>query len=75
MLTDSGRETKVSQYCGASRPGTKVYGYASIIPPSIYKGDNLTVVNSGLTSHQQQGHTETGPGFKVSSERPEKRGR
>ena len=31
-------------------------------------------VNSGLTSHQQRGHTETGPPFKVSSERPEKRG-
>ena len=31
-------------------------------------------VNSGLTSHQQRGHTETGPRFKVSSERPEKRG-
>ena len=31
-------------------------------------------MNSGLTSHQQQGHTETGPRFKVSSERPEKRG-
>ena len=31
-------------------------------------------MNSGLTSHQQRGHTETGPRFKVSSERPEKRG-
>ena len=31
-------------------------------------------MNSGLTSHQQRGHTETGPWFKVSSERPEKRG-
>ena len=31
-------------------------------------------VNSSLTSHQQRGHTETGPRFKVSSERPEKRG-
>ena len=31
-------------------------------------------VNSGLTSHQQRGHTETGPRFKVSSERPKKRG-
>ena len=31
-------------------------------------------VNSGLTPHQQRGHTETGPRFKVSSERPEKRG-
>ena len=30
-------------------------------------------MNSGLTSHQQRGHTETGPRFKVSSERPEKR--
>ena len=30
-------------------------------------------VNSSITSHQQRGHTETGPGFKVSSERPEKR--
>ena len=29
---------------------------------------------SELTSHQQRGHTETGPRFKVSSERPEKRG-
>ena len=31
-------------------------------------------MNSGLTSHQQRGHMETGPQFKVSSERPEKRG-
>ena len=31
-------------------------------------------MNSGLTPHQQRGHTETGPRFKVSSERPEKRG-
>ena len=31
-------------------------------------------MNSGLTSHQQRGHTEKGPQFKVSSERPEKRG-
>ena len=31
-------------------------------------------MNSGLTSHQQRGHTETGPRFKVSSERPEKWG-
>ena len=31
-------------------------------------------MNPGLTSHQQRGHTETGPRFKVSSERPEKRG-
>ena len=31
-------------------------------------------MNSGLTSHQQRGHTETGPRFKVSPERPEKRG-
>ena len=31
-------------------------------------------MNSGLTSYQQRGHTETGPRFKVSSERPEKRG-
>ena len=31
-------------------------------------------MNSGLTSHQQRGHTETRPRFKVSSERPEKRG-
>ena len=31
-------------------------------------------MNSGLTSHQQRGHMETGPRFKVSSERPEKRG-
>ena len=28
----------------------------------------------GLTSHHQQGHTETGPLFKVSSERTEKWG-
>ena len=35
---------------------------------------NCPEVNSGLTSHQQRGHTETGPRFKVSSERPEKRG-
>ena len=27
-----------------------------------------------VTSHQQRGHTETGSRFKVSSERPEKRG-
>ena len=32
-------------------------------------------MNSGLTSYQhQEGHTETGPGFKVSSKRPEKQG-
>ena len=31
-------------------------------------------MNSGLTSHQQRSHMETGPQFKVSSERPEKRG-
>ena len=31
-------------------------------------------VSSGLTSHQQCGHTETRPQFRVSSERPEKRG-
>ena len=30
-------------------------------------------MNSGLTSHQQRGHTETGLRFKVSLERPEKR--
>ena len=30
-------------------------------------------MKSGLTSHHQRGHTETGPRFKVSSERPEKR--
>ena len=30
--------------------------------------------NSSLTSHQQRGHMETGPRFKASSERPEKRG-
>ena len=30
-------------------------------------------MNSGLKSHQQHGHTETGSRFKVSSERPEKR--
>ena len=30
-------------------------------------------MNSGLTSYQQRGHTETGPRFKVSSERQEKR--
>ena len=29
---------------------------------------------SGLTSRQQRDHMETGPRFKVSSERPEKRG-
>ena len=42
-----------------------------------YQHDAMFVcewVNSGLTSHQQRGHTETGPRFKVSSERPEKRG-
>ena len=26
-------------------------------------------MNSGLTSHHEQGHTETGPWFKVSSQR------
>ena len=31
-------------------------------------------MNSSLTSHQQRGHTETGPRFKVSSERLEKQG-
>ena len=31
-------------------------------------------VNSGLTPHQQRGHMETGPQFKVSSERAEKWG-
>ena len=31
-------------------------------------------MNSGLTSHQQRGHMEMGPRFKVSSERPEKQG-
>ena len=31
-------------------------------------------MNLGLTFHQQRGHTETGPLFKVSSERTEKRG-
>ena len=31
-------------------------------------------MNSGFTSHRQLGHTETGSRFKVSSERPEKRG-
>ena len=31
-------------------------------------------VNSGLTSHQQRDHMETGPLFKVSSKRPVKRG-
>ena len=50
----------------------------------IYSADAITwqcyysvfilMMNSGLTSHQQRGHTETGPRFKVSSERPEKRG-
>ena len=31
-------------------------------------------MNSGRTSHQEGGHTETGLQFKVSSERPEKKG-
>ena len=31
-------------------------------------------MNSGLTFHQQQGHTETGPWFKILSVIPEKRG-
>ena len=31
-------------------------------------------MNSGLMSHQQQGHTEMGPPFKVSFKRQEKRG-
>ena len=31
-------------------------------------------MKSGLTSHQQRDHTETGPRFEMSSERPEKRG-
>ena len=30
-------------------------------------------MNSGLTSRHKRGHTETGPRFKGSSERPEKR--
>ena len=30
-------------------------------------------MNPGLASHQQRGHRETGPRFKVSSERPKKR--
>ena len=30
-------------------------------------------MNSGITTHQQRGHTETGPRFKVSSERQVKR--
>ena len=30
-------------------------------------------MNSGLTPHQQRGHTETGPRFKVPFERREKR--
>ena len=30
--------------------------------------------NSGLKSHQQQGHMEMGPQFKVTSERQDKRG-
>ena len=31
-------------------------------------------MNSGLMSHQQQGHMEMGPRFKVSSERPKEPG-
>ena len=31
-------------------------------------------MNLGLTSHQQRGHMEMGPQFKVSFERPEKGG-
>ena len=31
-------------------------------------------MNSDLTSRQQRGHMETGPWFKVSSERQDKRG-
>ena len=31
-------------------------------------------VISGLTAHQQQCHTDLGPRFKVSSEKPEERG-
>ena len=31
-------------------------------------------VNSGLMSHQQRDDKETGPRFKVSSERPKKQG-
>lgn len=30
-------------------------------------------MNAGLTSYKQWGHRETGPWFKVSSERPEER--
>ena len=30
--------------------------------------------NTGLMSHQQQGHTETGSRFKVSSESPKEQG-
>ena len=31
-------------------------------------------MNSGLTTHQQRGHSETGPRFEDSSERPDKWG-
>ena len=31
-------------------------------------------MNSGLTSHQQQSHTETGPRFKVLSQKRVKQG-
>ena len=31
-------------------------------------------MNTGLMPHQQQGHDEVGPRFKVSSERPDKLG-
>ena len=34
----------------------------------------IELVNSVLMSHQQRGHTETGPWFKVSYERLEKLG-
>ena len=48
------------------------------VAASIFKQRHLDFVsecmNSGLTSHQQQGHMETGPRLKVSSERLEKWG-
>ena len=47
----------------------EIYGFFSSFSVSL-----LELVYSGLTFHQQGGHTETGPRFKVSSERLEKRG-
>ena len=53
---------------------TSIYEYGNDKGGISFTSDLSEWVNSGLTSQQQRGHTETGPRFKVSSERPEKRG-